>query len=236
MRRALLFAAGVGLMLVLWQAGHVAYGSLVLPGVGETLFTLQRLIGSGEVGDALQATAFNALFGWCLSVLIGVIAGGLAGRFEELRFVLQPVAIILLGVPAIAWVAVATAPMVFAAAVQAVHSLDSDLARMARAFRSPPRAMLFDVYAPHMLGYLYPALATTLAMSWKVSIMAELLSGSGGIGDGIAAARARVDTAELLAWVVVVVAILIVLDQLLLRLVRERMHVWRREEEGHGDG
>nr|WP_319391792.1 ABC transporter permease subunit [uncultured Cohaesibacter sp.] len=253
MRRALLFAAGVGLMLVLWQAGHVAYGALVLPGVGETLVTLHRMIGSGEVGDALQATAFNALTGWCLSVLIGVVAGGLAGRFEQLRFVLQPVAIILLGVPAIAWVvlallwfggrwavvftvAVATAPMVFAAAVQAVRSLDSDLARMARAFRAPPRAMLFDVYAPHMLGYLYPALATTLAMSWKVSIMAELLSGSGGIGDGIAAARARVDTAELLAWVVVVVAILIVLDQLLLRLVRERMHVWRREEEGHGDG
>nr|WP_319514211.1 ABC transporter permease subunit [uncultured Cohaesibacter sp.] len=253
LRRGLLFAVGVGGMLALWQVGHVAYGSLVLPGVGETFVMLGRMIRAGEVVTAVQATAFNALAGWCISVVMGVMAGGLAGRFKDVRFVLQPVSIILLGIPAIAWivlallwfggrwavvftVAVATAPMIFAAALHAVRSLDGDLAQMARAFHAPPRAMVSDVYGPHMLAYLYPALATTLAMSWKVSIMAELLSGSGGIGDGIAAARARVDTAQLLAWVVVVVFILIVLDHLLLRLVRERMHVWRRQEEGGRHG
>ena len=253
LRRSLLFAVGVLVMLALWQIGHDVYGSLVLPGVGETFVMLGRMIGSGDVVAALKATAFNALAGWSISVVMGVIAGGMAGRFETVRFLLQPVSIILIGIPAIAWVvlallwfggrwavvftvAVATAPMIFAAAVQAVRSLDGDLARMARAFKTPPEAMVRDVYAPHMLAYLYPALATTLAMSWKVSIMAELLSGSGGIGDGIAAARARVDTAQLLAWVVVVVIILLVLDQLLLSLVRERMHVWRSQEEGGRHG
>ncbi len=253
LRPVILSAAGIGLLLALWQLGHLAYGSLVLPGLGETLAALAGLIGRGEVASALKATAFNALAGWLISVVVGVLAGGLAGRYEDLRHLLQPLAIILIGIPAIAWVvlallwfggrwavvftvSVATAPMIFAGAVQAVRSLDDDLARMARAFKTPPMAMVTDIYFPHMLAYLYPALATTLAMSWKVSIMAELLSGSGGIGDGIAAARARVDTAQLLAWVLVVVAILLLLDQLLLRLVRERMHVWRgqKERDSHG--
>ena len=253
MLRIFLFVTGVVFLLGLWQLGHHIYGSLVLPGVGETFVTLGQMIRSGDVSDAIVATAFNSLVGWCFSVAIGVLAGGLAGRFSEVRFLLQPVSIILLGIPAIAWVvlallwfggrwavvftvAVATAPMIFAAAVQAVRSVDGDLAKMARAFKAPPITMVTDVYVPHMLAYLYPALATTLAMSWKVSIMAELLSGSGGIGDGIAAARARVDTAQVLAWVVVVVIILVVLDQLLLRLVQKRMHVWRRQAEGGRDG
>ena len=251
-RRALLFLAGVGLLLALWQVGHMVYGSLVLPGVGETFLSLWRMVGEGEIGSALQITALNALTGWCLSVFIGVLAGGIAGRYRDVGFILQPVSVILIGIPAIAWVvlallwfggrgavvftvSVATAPMIFAAALQAVRSLDGDLAQMAKSFRVPANAMVLDVYAPHMLSYLYPALATTLAMSWKVSIMAELLSGSGGIGDGIAAARARVDTAQLLAWVVVVVFILILLDQILLRMVRDRMHVWRGDAQGGSD-
>lgn len=234
----------MALLLALWEAGHRAYGSLVLPGLGETVAALSRMIRDGEVGPALIATARNAGTGWLIGTLAGGLSGTLAGLREEFRLALQPVAIILLGIPAIAWivlallwfgghwavvftVAIATAPVVFAAATQGARSLDGDLAEMARAFHAPLRAMALDVYAPHMLGYLFPALATTLAISWKVSVMAELLSGSGGIGDGIAAARARVDTAETMAWIVVVVAVLITVDLLVLRRLQRRMEVWR---------
>ena len=177
----------------------------------------------------------------------GILAGTLAGLRDEVRLTLQPIALILLGIPAIAWVvlallwfggrwavvftvAVATAPIVFAAAAQGARSLDGELARMARAFRVPFSAMALDVYGPHMLGHLFPALATTLAMTWKVSVMAELLSGSGGIGDGIATARVRMDTAETMAWVVVVVCVLIVVDHLLLQPLQRRMELWRDDE------
>jgi NitT/TauT family transport system permease protein len=81
-----------------------------------------------------------------------------------------------------------------------------------------------------MLSHLFPALATTLAMSWKVSVMAELLSGSGGIGDGIATARVRMDTAETMAWIVVIVCVLIVVDHLLLQPLQRRMELWRDDD------
>ena len=157
---------------------------------------------------------------------------------------------VLLGIPAIAWivlallwfggrwavvftVAIATAPIVFAAATEGARSLDGELARMANAFRTPFVAMATDVYGPHMFTHLFPALATTLAMSWKVSVMAELLSGAGGIGDGIATARAQVDTAATMAWVLVVVVMLVFFDHLLLRPLHRRMELWR-EDGGEG--
>ncbi|WP_316862985.1 ABC transporter permease subunit [uncultured Cohaesibacter sp.] len=238
LKRSLFFVAGVALIILLWELGHRRYGDLVLPGVAETFATLGQMIKSGEVGEALVQTAFNAITGWFFSVGLGVVLGGIAGLWDDFRFMVRPVSVMLLGVPAIAWVVlallwfggrwavvftvvVATAPIIFASAAQGVRSLDNDLAHMARLFRAPTGSMIVDIYGPHMLHHIYPALATTLAMSWKVSIMAELLSGSGGIGDGIAAARARVDTAQMIAWILVVIFILLLLDQVLLRLVRQ---------------
>jgi NitT/TauT family transport system permease protein len=239
--------AGLLLLLGLWEWGHRAYGSLVLPGLDDTAAALRQMVEGGIVGPALTLTAANSVTGWLIGVVAGIVAGTLAGLRDEIRLTLQPVAVILLGIPAIAWVvlallwfggrwaviftiAVATGPIVFAAAAQGARSLDGELARMARAFHAPFSAMALDVYGPHMLSHLFPALATTLAMSWKVSVMAELLSGSGGIGDGIATARVRMDTAETMAWVVVVVCVLIVVDHLLLQPLQRRVELWRDDE------
>ncbi|WP_242500417.1 ABC transporter permease [Tropicimonas sp. IMCC6043] len=242
-------AIGILALLALWEAGHRAYGAIVLPGLDETARTLWRLLRDGTVGPALAATAAHAGAGWLLGAVIGTLAGTAAGLRAGIRHMLQPVSVVLLGIPSIAWivlallwfggasaviftVAIATGPLIFAAAVQGARSLDGDLARMARAFRAPPAAMALDVYGPHMFSHLFPALAAALAMSWKVSVMAELLSGAGGIGDGIAGARARVDTAETMAWVVVVVAVLITVDHLLLRRLRRHMELWRTDTGG----
>ncbi|SFC18560.1 ABC transporter permease [Tropicimonas isoalkanivorans] len=244
--RAIWGSLGIVLLLALWALGHRLYGPLVLPGLDETASALLRMMRDGTVGPALAATAGHAGLGWFAGAAVGIFAGTLAGLREEVRLTLQPVATILLGIPAIAWVvlallwfggswavvftvAVATGPLVFAAATQGACSLDGDLARMARAFRAPASAMALDVYGPHMASHLFPALTTALAMSWKVSVMAELLSGAGGIGDGLAAARARVDTAETMAWIVVVVAVLITVDHLLVRRLQRRMDLWRED-------
>lgn len=237
---------GIALLLIGWEAGHRLYGPLVLPGLWETAIALRRMIAAGEVGPALMRTAGNAGTGWVIGMLAGALAGTFAGLRAEARLALQPVAMIFLGIPAIAWmvlallwfsgrwaviftVAVSMAPIVFAAAVRGARSLDGELAEMARVFHAPPLARLLDVQGPHMLSYLFPALVTTFAMSWKVSVMAELFSGSGGIGDGLATARTRVDTAQTMAWIAVIVAVVILLDQTVLRRLQRRMDLWRQE-------
>jgi NitT/TauT family transport system permease protein len=242
---------GIALLLALWEWGHHAYGSLVLPSLLETAAAFVRLTRDGVIVPALLQTAGNAGLGWIFGALIGIAAGLLAGLREEIQRALQPVAIILLGIPAIAWVvmallwfggrwaviftvAVATGPVVFAAAVEGTRSLDGALARMASVYRVPFFARLRDVYGPHMLSHLFPALVTTLAMSWKVAVMAELLTGAGGIGDGLATARAHVDTAETMAWVVLVVGILIVVDLALLQPLQRSLWLWRDDERSAG--
>ena len=242
--------AGIGLLLALWEAGHRAYGPIVLPGLDDTAVALLAMLRDGSVGPALAETAGHALAGWLAGAGIGIAAGTLAGFRDEIRAALQPVAIVFVGVPAIAWVvmallwfgggwavvftvAVATGPLAFAAAVEGTRSLDAPLIRMAQVFRLPLRARLVHLHLPHMASHLFPVLATTLAMSWKVAIMAELLAGAGGIGDALAGARARIDTAQTMALVVVVVAVLVVVDFGLLQPLRRRLFAWR-DDAGRG--
>lgn len=242
-----LWALAGGLVIVgLWQAGHVAYGDFVLPSVPATLVALWRLVAGGEFWPAVVTTSRDALSGFAAAALVGTLAGAVAGRVMPVRAMLQPIASVLIGVPAIAWVVlalmwfggsglaatfsvtVATGPVVFAAAAQGTRTIDGGLTVMARSFRVPAAAMIVDVYLPQLLSHLLPALGTALAMSWKVAVMAELLSGAGGIGDGLAAARAEVDTARTMAWVVVVVGLLIVVERLAIDPLRRHFEVWRR--------
>lgn len=237
---------GLLLLAAFWQAGHLAYGDFVLPSPLATLQALWRLADGGAMWPAVVTTARDALSGFLGATVVGTAAGALAGRSAPIHSMLKPIATILVGVPAIAWVVlsllwfggsglaatfsvmVATGPIVFAAATQGVRTIDGGLRTMARSFRVPRSALVFDVYLPHVLSYLLPALGTALAMSWKVAVMAELLAGAGGIGDGLAAARAEVDTAKTMAWVIVVVALLLLVERLVIEPVRAHFEVWRR--------
>ncbi|MBR9972223.1 ABC transporter permease subunit [Magnetospirillum sp. J10] len=243
-------AASLLLLVALWEAGHAAYGTLVLPSPRDSFVALWTMSAAGRVLPAVLETSANALGGFAAAALIGGILGAMAGASDMMRRLLQPIATLMLGIPAIAWVVlsllwfggtglavsftvlVTTAPIVFAGSAQGVRTLDGALRRMAQAFRIPRPALVWDVYLPHMLSYLFPALATALALSWKVTVMAELLSGAGGIGDGLATARVQVDTVKAMAWVVMVVTLLLALEYLLLEPIRRHLQIWRREMPG----
>lgn len=247
-------ASSLLLLLAAWEAGHAAYGTLVLPSPRDTFAALWAMTLDGRVPPAVLETSRNALGGFLVAAAIGGFLGALAGASDMMRRLLQPIATLLLGIPAIAWVVlallwfggtglaavftvvVATAPIVFAGSAQGVRTLDGALKRMAVSFRVPGAVLLWDVYLPHMLSYLFPALATALALSWKVAVMAELLSGAGGIGDGLATARVQIDTVKAMAWIVTVVGLLLAVEYLLLEPVRRHLETWRRDLPGAGDG
>ncbi len=86
---------------------------------------------------------------------------------------------------------------------------------------------LTDIYLPHLASYLFPAWITALGTSWKVVVMAELLSTSDGIGAALAVSRAQLDTSTTLAWVVAVLGVLLATEYLLLEPIKRHLERWR---------
>jgi NitT/TauT family transport system permease protein len=243
---------GLLLFLALWQLGSLRYNPVVLPSPPETARALMDLALEGELAGAVLRTTARALGGFALAAAGGMLLGVLAGLQATVGAGLWPVVTVLQGIPPIAWivlallwfgggggastftVAVVTLPFTFVGAVEGVRAADRGLLEMARAFRAPPGVVLWDLYLPQLISYLFPTLVGGLAVAWKVAVMAEVLGADSGIGAGLAVARVNLDTSRAMAWVVVVVALLFAFEHLALHPVKRRLEPWRLDRARPG--
>lgn len=237
-RSLLLGLTTLGLILLLWQWGAQRYTPVILPAPGEVLAALRSLSGQPRLWRAIAATTFHVVTGFGLALSIGGMLGLLAGRQPWIRPTLAPVAAVLLGTPPIAWlvltmvwfglghansiftVAVTVGPMVFAGVADAVMSLDPQLLAVAQVYQLRGQARLQSLDWPHLVSRLLPALVAGLGLAWRVAIMSEVLATPNGIGAELNTARANLDTAEVMAWITVAIALVLVSDTLLRRLQR----------------
>jgi NitT/TauT family transport system permease protein len=74
----------------------------------------------------------------------------------------------------------------------------------------------------------------SLGSAFKVSVMAELLANVGGIGGELARSRANLDIAGSLAWVLIAVTALIVIEYGLVHPVRAEFERWRAAAQPWG--
>lgn len=244
--------AGLSLLGAAWQAGHEAYGHFILPAPVETLAAAIALAGSERFAAVAGETAMRALLGFAIAAGIGAGLGIAAGySFATLRAV-RPLMTVLLGVPPIAWivlaliwfgasggtvvvtVVVAAAPIVFGAAAEGIATRDRGLDDMARVFGANAAQRFATLSLRALAAHLFPALAVALGTAIKVAVMAELLTSTGGIGGALASARAQLDVAQAMAWVLVAVALLLLLEYALLQPLRAELERWRRAAEPWG--
>ncbi|MBN8477455.1 MAG: ABC transporter permease subunit [Burkholderiales bacterium] len=237
--------ASLLLLFAAWEAVSARYGPLVMPDPRTTMATLVALFDRGDAWRELAVTTRRALAGFTLALVAGSALGLAAGVSMTASMMSRPLVTALMGTPPIAWlvlsmlwfgasdgtpvftVFVAGFPVIFAGALQGTRTLDNHLRKMAEAFRLPRRMMLVDVYAPHVVSYLFPAWITALGMSWKVVVMAELLATQDGVGASLAVTRSHLDTAATMAWIVAIVGSLLAVEYLLLEPVKREVERWR---------
>lgn len=157
----------------------------------------------------------------------------------------RPIITILMGMPPIAWivlamiwfgmsdttviftVVLASFPIIFIGALQGTRTLEGDLKEMAESFNLPLKMKIFDLYFPHIFSYVFPSWISALGMSWKIVVMAELLSSNDGIGASLAIARSQLDTSLALALVVIMIASLLLIEYLFLEPIKREVEAWR---------
>ena len=238
-------AAGLFCVAAAWQAGHEFYGSFVLPSPLETLTALSVIMREPSFAVAAGETAQRSLTGFLLAAGIGTAAGAIAGYSFAAMRLMRPVVTVILGVPPIAWIVLAliwfgssggtavmtvvaaAVPISFAGGLEGVATRDRALDAMARCFGAGAWMRFRTITAPHLISYLFPAWTTTAGTAWKVTVMAELLSNSGGIGGELATARSLFDIERVMALIVVVVTFALVSEYAILQPLRDRLERWR---------
>lgn len=237
--------AGLALIGALWQAGHEAFGDFILPPPMAVLATMFELLGRPEGWAVAAQTTARAVRGLVLGLATGGLSGLVAGYSPALMRLARPVLTVMLGVPPIAWivmtmiwfgssdatvtvtVVVAAAPFLFIGAAEGVTGRDRRLDDMARAFGASPIRRLATIGLPQMSISLFPALTMATGTAFKVAVMAELLTNTGGVGGALADARTMLDVRQALAWVLISVFALLTVEHGLIRPVRSHVERWR---------
>lgn len=238
--------ASLLLFFAAWDGLSTQLDPLILPSPQSAMAALAQHLAGTEAWAHMAATVRRALLGFGLSVLVGSVLGLLAGLFTTASMVSRPVVTWLMGMPPIAWlvlallwfgtgdgtpvftVFVACMPIVFVGAMQGTRTLDGQWRELAQVLVLPVWQRLTDVYGPHIVSYALPAWVTALGMSWKIVVMAELLSTSDGIGAALAVSRSHLDTASSMGWILALVGSLLLLEYTLLEPFKRHLESWRK--------
>lgn len=237
--------ASIMLFLACWDLGNQLYGDLVLPSPKEVISTMFKLFETPEFLIDLELTVKRGVLGFGVSLLIGTVLGLVAGFFTTASIMSRPIVTILVGIPPIAWIVlamiwfgfgdmtvmftiiIASFPIVFIGAMQGSRTIEGELKEMMDSFYLSFWQKTKDLYFPHLFSYLFPSWVSALGMSWKIVIMAELLSANDGIGASLAVARSQLDTPTALALVMTMIGVLLTLEYIVLEPIKKEVESWR---------
>ena len=212
--------------LVAWQLLSMGIGhDLLLPGPADVVRRLLELAAEpaswARVGFSLARVTGGFLLAFCLGLALGLVAGGRCWLLE----LLEPAVLLLKSVPIVCvivllllWVGarqvsvvavfLAVFPPVYLSVVEAIRARDDGLGRVLRAMEVPAwRRLLADDWQ-QLLPYLVATSRNACGMAWKAGVAAELIgSPRGSMGEGIYQAKLLLETGDLFAWTLAVVAL-----------------------------
>lgn len=246
MKKLLYTILSLTIFFILWEIGYRSLGDLVLPPVLDTFYMFYTMIQNPEVLGNIAITMKRIFIGLGSSIILASILGVIAGLVRPIAYMVQPIVTIMLGMPSIAWIVlamiwfgmgdptvifvvfVATFPIIFLGSFQGMQTIDHDLITMADSFKLSLKTKLLNIYFPHIFSYIFPAWLTAIGLSWKIVIMAELISSDDGMGSLLAIARSHIDTTSVMAILILMVSLLILVERLLLEPMKKRMESWRK--------
>lgn len=246
MRRAsgLLLLLG---LLALWQVSALWWvSSANWPPVSAILQALVAGLRSGELAQVFGSSLWRMVAGYGAGAAVGVALGLLmAGQrwvgaaLEPLVELLRPIPmpaivpplILLLGIDhtmKVFAVAFATFFPVLVNTVGGVRSVDRTLLNVARTLRSGRTHTVLRVVLPAAMPYIFAGLRTSLALALIVTVVAEMIAGSEGIGYHVLTMQYAMRAPDMYAAIFLLAAVGYGLNAATLAIERRVLHWYQR--------
>ena len=239
-KRQILERAGAVLFaLALWQAAAMLLNQRILL---VTPVSVVRRLGTLLFESGFWSTVgFSFLrieAGFFLGLFIGTVMAVCSARFHLIETMLWPFMTVAKTVPVASFIIICLIwldasslsvfisflmvfPIVYFNVLQGMKSTDRSMLQMADIFRVSYKRRLFYIYMPQVRPFFTSACAAALGISWKAGIAAEVIGiPNGSIGERLYEAKIYLNTADLLAWTVVIVLISVAFEKLFMKLIQ----------------
>ena len=235
------FIAGIGLILALIQAGNILQGKrAIFPPAGETVRAFFDLLCRKETYARIGTTLLHTAEATAVSVAAGMLLGLAEALIPYLHSLLRPLHALLRSMPMILlamimlmatrfskeWMPLLTGclvliPMISEAGYEGCRRIDGDLIDVYRLDRRMSPGIILHVYLPLTSGYMKQALVNACGMGLKVIVTAEyLVHTANSMGQTVYLKLDALEYAEVFAWALIMVLLVLVLTGIPAALVR----------------
>lgn len=249
LRRASGVIVGWLVFFGLWAfISAVILNQFTLPGplkVGEAIWEIAK---DGAFIDDFQASITRTFLGFAVAVAVGVPVGylmgttgywkaffhdGVVGAGSIPGLVYAVMALVIFGIgfqgPVLA-VGLISMPFIALNVAEGLEGVDENLLRMSRAYHRTERQTLRHILIPSVLPFVFAGVRLSFAIAWKVEALTEVFGSSKGVGFQIRFAFQGFSITRVLAWTLMFIMFLLVIERLLV-YVERRLFRWRTWEQ-----
>jgi NitT/TauT family transport system permease protein len=237
----------LALLVGVWWLVSLAVPPYVLPNPVRVWQRLVQLSSTGDLPTNLLTTLLRVLAGFFLAVAIGVPVGILLGSnraagdfFEPVLPVMNTVSSAIWAIFALIWfglspltpifvVLMTALPLIVTNVWQGTQAVNADYVELARALRFSRAKTLTKIYLPSILPYFFSGARLAFGFGWRVSLVAETLGASSGVGYRLRQASDLIQIDQVFAWTIAQVAMMLVIEVGLLRPAERHLFRWRRD-------
>jgi len=231
--------AAVFLTLAVWQAAAMILDQKVLlASPVSVLLRLGTIWTEEQFFSSIWFSFIRIVGGFALGLFLGVLLAVLSGKFQTLEILLWPMFMAIKSVPVASFIVISliwltsanlsifisflmVLPIVYTNVLQGIRSIAPKMTQMADVFHVPWTRRLHYLWLPQIRPYLLSACTMALGLAWKSGIAAEIIGiPDGSIGEMLYNAKAYLNTVDLFAWTVIIVAVSIGFEKLFLALLR----------------
>lgn len=225
--------------LLIWQiAAEVIDQSILLVSPVDVALRMLNIWQVEGFASSILFSFCHIAGGFLIALAAGIILAALSARFPWVETALWPFMITVKTVPVASFVVICliwlsaenlsvfisfliVLPVVYGNILAGLKDEDKKMAELAQVFRVPLLKRIMYIHMPQIKPFVMSACATSLGMSWKAGIAAEIIgTPDGSIGKQLYYAKIYLDTDDLLCWTVIIVVISVMFEKLFMLMLR----------------
>lgn len=238
-------------VLVLWQTASLFFHGRDLPGLVRLAANVHEVVVAGRFDfvENVSITVQRMTLGFSVAFVLGSALGIAMGSDRRVRAALTAPVITFLTFPAVVWAFLAimwwgvTEYLVFAFVIAAgalpyvtvtvwkgTESVGTDLREMAAVYDASTLQRWRHVHVPHLTPFLYSSARIGFAISWKISLIAEVFGATAGVGYVVNVYFESLRSDMIVAWSLPIMLLMYGVE-VGLRQLEERSFEWRPDLE-----
>jgi NitT/TauT family transport system permease protein len=237
-------------LIGVWWLFSLSVPHYILPGPARVWQALSLIAANGDLWSNLGITFWRVTVGFVIAALVSLPFGIFLGAnkragefFEPVIPVLNTVSSAIWAIFAIIWFGISNAttifvvfmtamPLIITNVWQGTRTVNAEFIELAQVLRMPKWKVMTKIYLPTILPYFFSGARLAFGFGWRVSLVAETIGASSGVGYRLRQAADLIQTDQVFAWTLTLVVMMATLEMGLLKPLENYLFRWKKEAEG----